>query len=177
MSSLLIIRVFKIYSGTMNPGVLIKKLHSGIHAKGGLVQYNSAVTSISHNENSILLEVEKDGKKEEKEFDKLVIAAGPYSLNLLNDLSKDMSELLDIRRLFLAFFKVNEVQYKSLSEERKKILVESFPVAQLDDVIYYSMIEKFEDGIPIIKVGGHFLRDEITNLDEVWHLDLKNSEI
>ena len=40
------------------------------------------------------------------------------------------------------------------------------------------MIEYYDkDSIPVIKIGGHFQRTAINNLDEVWAKDLSTSEI
>jgi len=40
------------------------------------------------------------------------------------------------------------------------------------------MIERIEeDGIPLIKIGGHFQRSEIKDLDKVWTLPLEPKEI
>lgn len=40
------------------------------------------------------------------------------------------------------------------------------------------MIEKFDsDQRPLLKVGGHFLRTEIKDLDEVWEMQLTEQEI
>jgi glycine/D-amino acid oxidase-like deaminating enzyme len=51
-------------------------------------------------------------------------------------------------------------------------------MADLDDEGFYSMIEGDDkDGIPVIKVGGHFKRSPIANLDEVWKLPLIKAEI
>ena len=43
---------------------------------------------------------------------------------------------------------------------------------------FFSMIEYFdEEGVPIIKVGGHFQRSEIQDLDKVWEEELSEEEI
>jgi hypothetical protein len=40
------------------------------------------------------------------------------------------------------------------------------------------MIENYdENGMPILKIGGHFLRTGIKNLDEVWKKELDKQEI
>jgi hypothetical protein len=40
------IRVYKQYSGTLNPKVLTKKLHQGINKSGNRIIYNQNVTSL-----------------------------------------------------------------------------------------------------------------------------------
>ena len=40
------------------------------------------------------------------------------------------------------------------------------------------MIEKYdEEGSPLLKIGGHFLRTDIKDLDEVWAMQLTEQEI
>jgi hypothetical protein len=40
------------------------------------------------------------------------------------------------------------------------------------------MIENYDDnGMPILKVGGHFLRTTISDLNEVWKMELDEQEI
>ena len=41
----------------------------------------------------------------------------------------------------------------------------------------FAMIEKYEDEVPIIKIGGHYNRSEISDLDEVWKKEVTQSEI
>jgi glycine/D-amino acid oxidase-like deaminating enzyme len=50
-------------------------------------------------------------------------------------------------------------------------------VADLDLDLYYSMIEGYEGQVPVIKVGAHFMRTPISNLDEVWGQPLSPGEI
>jgi glycine/D-amino acid oxidase-like deaminating enzyme len=65
-----------------------------------------------------------------------------------------------------------------LTIEQKKKLKESYPVAYLNSEIFYSMIEKYDEkGNPLLKIGGHFLRTDIKNLDEVWAMELTEQEI
>ena len=51
-------------------------------------------------------------------------------------------------------------------------------MADFNSEIFYSMIENYDEkGMPILKVGGHFLRTDIEDLDEVWHQELDQQEI
>ena len=64
------------------------------------------------------------------------------------------------------------------SVEQKKRINNYYPMADWNADIFYSMIEKYDaDGIPIIKIGGHMLRTDIENLDEVWQKKLTEKEI
>jgi hypothetical protein len=80
--------------------------------------------------------------------------------------------------LFLAFFKVNRDHYENLTKEQKNRFREFYPIAYMNSEIFYSMIEKYDDqGIPIIKVGGHFLRTDINDLNSVWQKEVSMQEI
>jgi len=65
-----------------------------------------------------------------------------------------------------------------MTNEQRDRLNSSFPVAYLNSEIFYSMIEKYdENNRPLLKVGGHFLRTEIEDLDAVWEKELSAEEI
>ena len=53
-----------------------------------------------------------------------------------------------------------------------------YPVADITSEIMFSMIEKTdEDGMPLIKTGGHFIREDIPDMNEVWQKELTADEI
>ena len=55
--------------------------------------------------------------------------------------------------------------------------MEFYPVANFTSELMFSMIEKVDsDGVPIIKIGGHLIREEIQNVDEVWQKELTADE-
>ena len=81
--------------------------------------------------------------------------------------------LISPKRLFLSFLKIDSDKYELLTIEQKNKLKESYPVAYLNSEIFYSMIEKYDEKeSPFLKIGGHFLRTDIKNLDEVWAMEL-----
>ena len=176
----MVIREYKAYSGTLNPKVLISKLHNGIHKKGNNIRYNEKVTALKKVNGLYEIEITniKTGKKEKLISKKVVAAAGPFNGSLVKDISPYFDNLISPKRLFLAFFKINSQTYKNLTEVQKNRLREFYPVAHLDSEIFYSMIEKDDDkGIPILKVGGHFLRTDIDDLNSVWQTPLSTQEI
>jgi glycine/D-amino acid oxidase-like deaminating enzyme len=178
--SIMIIREYKKHSGTLNPQALITKLHQGIKYAGNQVLYNEKVSSLKRvNEHfEIQLTNQKTGVKRTLLSKKVVSAAGPYNGELLKDVAPYVSELITPKRLFLAFFKIKKAVYENWSAEYKKRLQDFYPVADIDSEIFYSMIEGYdEDGSPIIKVGGHYLRTDIEDLDQVWKKELTTEEI
>ena len=52
-----------------------------------------------------------------------------------------------------------------------------YPMIDLGSEHIFSMIEKYEDEIPIIKIGGHYNRSEISDLDQVWKQEVTENEI
>ena len=177
--SMTMIREYKPYSGTLNPRVLISKMQQGTLKKENRIQYHSNVTRLTKKEGYYELEVTDthSGKTTLLRAKKVVSAAGPYTGPLLKDVAPYMDTLIDTKRLFLAFFKPTKAAWEALGPEGQRRLTEFYPVADLDPEIYYSMIEDYDtDGRPIIKVGGHFKRTDIQNLDEVWKLPVTQAE-
>ncbi|GAB5550623.1 MAG: hypothetical protein Sapg2KO_02140 [Saprospiraceae bacterium] len=178
--SLMIIREYKKHSGTLNPTNLISKLHQGVKYSGNRVWYNEKVSSLKKIDDhfEVQLTNQKTGEKKTILSKKVVSAAGPYNGSLMKEVAPYVSELIIPKRLFLAFFKIEKAVYENWSLKDKKRLQDFYPVADIDSEIYYSMIEGYdEDQNPIIKVGGHFLRTDIEDLDKVWQKELTNKEI
>lgn len=176
----LVIREYKEYTGTLNPKVLINKLHQAIRKSGNRVSYHQKVTNLKKEDGIYKIEISdtKTGKTKIVWSKKVVAAAGPYNGTLVKDIAPYFKDLISPKRLFLSFLKIKSEKYDLLTTEQKKRLVSSYPVAYLNSEIFYSMIEKFDnDQSPLLKVGGHFLRTEIKDLDEVWAVQLTEQEI
>jgi glycine/D-amino acid oxidase-like deaminating enzyme len=176
----IVVREFNKYSGTLNPKVLIKKLHLGIRKSGNRVNYNQKVTSLKK-ENGIyeIRIIDTKTGTDKTILSKIVVAAaGPYNGTLVKDVAPYFSDLISPKRLFLSFIKIKSDKYDILTSDQKDRLVSSYPVAYLNSEIFYSMIEKYDDmQRPLLKVGGHFLRTEINDLDKVWQKELTAQEI
>jgi len=179
--SLMVIREYKEFSGTLNPKVLISKLHQGIKYSGSEILYNEKVASLKRKNDHYEIEI-TNTKTEEKRVissKKVVSAAGPYTGTLVKSIAPNFNQLITPKRLFLAFFKLDKNTFESFTTQQKKRLHEYYPIINdFDPDMFYSMIEKYdEDGAPILKIGGHFLRTDVKNLDEVWQKDLTQNEI
>jgi len=175
-----IIREYKKYSGTMNPKALIHKLQKGIQLKGNTIRYNSKVTSLIRKGElyEIKISDSKTGQSKTILTKRIVSAAGPYTGELLEKVAPYFSEIINPQRVFLGYFKIAKDRYAAYTVEQKKKIMDFYPVADFTPDIMFSMIEKIdEDGIPILKIGGHFKRSDITNLDEVWGKKLSEEEI
>ena len=178
--SAMVIREYKQYSGTLNPKILITKLHDGIRKKGNRIRYNEKVTVLKKVNGIYEIEIKnsKTGEIEKLFSNKVVAAAGPFNGRLVKEIAPYFETLITPKRLFLAFLKINSHTYESLTEEQQNRIHEFYPVAYLNSEIFYSMIEKQDDqGMPIIKVGGHFLRTDIEDLNTVWQKELSLQEI
>ncbi|WP_424963400.1 NAD(P)/FAD-dependent oxidoreductase [Ekhidna sp.] len=178
--SLKVIREYRRYSGTMNPRELIRKLHLAISYAGGEVRYNQKVKNLHRTDKGYELTI-SDAKSQSTQkltTSRIVAAAGPYNGKLLQNISPAIDKLITPKRLFLAFLKIKPEVYNQLSEVHKQKLIGAYPVIKLHSELFYSMIEKYDsDGVPILKVGGHFKRTSIHSLDEVWTLPVTDSEI
>ncbi len=178
--SVMIIREYKEYSGTLNPKALISKLHMGMVYAGSTILYNEKVISLKKVNTLYEIQIEntKTGKRRTILSKKMVAAAGPYNGALVEMIAPHFKRLITPKRLFLAFLKIDPAIYNSLSNEQKDRIKQSYPVADINSDIFYSMIENYdENGVPILKVGGHFLRTDIHDLDEVWKQELDMQEI
>jgi len=176
----MVIREFKEYSGTLNPKILIKKLHKAISKAGNSIVYNQKVNSLKKEEGIYKIEITdtKTGTNKTILAKKVVAAAGAYNGTLMKDIAPYFSRLISPKRLFLSFLKIKASKYDMLTSEEKNRLNFSYPVAYLNAEIFYSMIEKYDNNQrPILKVGGHFLRTDIKELDEVWAMELTAQEI
>jgi glycine/D-amino acid oxidase-like deaminating enzyme len=157
-----IIREKKELSGTLNPQILIRKLHRAIELCGGEVRYDETVNQI---------EIDSDGYtincSEKVRSARLIIACGPYTKSIIGDHYPALNKLF-IQRSDLSFFTIKDEVFEALSSSQKAKFRTHFPVAEFDHEIYYSMIEYFDGDKPIIKVGGHFKREDADYPDEVW---------
>ncbi|WP_395339534.1 FAD-dependent oxidoreductase [Ningiella sp. W23] len=178
--SLMIIREYKKYTGTLNPNVLISKLHKAMNYAGSDIWYNEKVISLTRKNALYEIQIEntKTGQVRTILSKKVVVAAGPYNGQVIKSIAPYFNELITPKRLFLSFLKINPSVYNSLSYEQQQRLQESYPVGDFSAEIYYSMIENYDtNGHPVLKVGGHFLRTEIDDLDSVWAKTLTQDEI
>lgn len=178
--SLRIIREYKAYSGTMNPKVLIHKLHQAVKYKGNRVQYNNRVTALTQADSLYRVQVEntQTGEMNTILCRKVVAAAGPYNGQLVQDLAPYFARLITPSRLFLAYLKIKPDVYNGLSDQEKEKLNDAYPVLDHDDELFYSMFENTDEaGVPILKVGGHYLRSAIDSLDQAWKIKVSQEEI
>ncbi|MEP0986673.1 FAD-dependent oxidoreductase [Ekhidna sp.] len=178
--SLQTIREYRKYSGTMNPRALIQKLHRAITYTGNEVRYNQKVKQLKRTDQGYQLTILDTKNQTEKviEAPKIVVAAGPYNGQVLKETAPVIDQLITPSRLFLTFLKIRPAVYNSWSEEQKNKLLDGFPIIKMHDELFYSMIEQLDsDGIPILKVGGHFKRTPIENLNEVWRVLVSEEEL
>lgn len=181
--SVLIQREYNKHSGTVNPKVLIQYLHQAIVKKNNEVRYNQTVTSIKKLPKYYELTV-IDNQSEQSyliKTKKVVSAAGPYTGKLLKDIAPFLDTLITPKRVFLSFLTIKDEAYKRLSDSQKEVIENAYPVINSSlgtrDGSNFSMIENYIDGKPIIKIGGHFQRSAIENLDKVWDKELTTNEI
>lgn len=183
--SVLLVREYNKYSGTVNPQKLIKYLQVGAHHKGVDIRYHTKVTELTAAENGgyrVKVQHTNTGKTQLLKARKVVSAAGPYTGKLLQGINSNIAQLINPQRVFLAYLKIKPNNYHSLSPMQKDQLLAGYPVINSSEGgrmgSFFSMIEYFdEEGVPIIKVGGHFQRSDITDLDKVWEKELSDEEI
>ena len=181
--SVLIQREYNLHSGTINPKALIRYLHMAIKKMGGEVKYNNEVTSLTSRDGIYHLEINDKtaGTDKRIETDRIISAAGPYTGRLLKNVAPYFDSLINPQRVFLAFYKIRKEAYQSLEESDIQKIQMAYPVINSSkgtrDGSFFSMIEYYDDdGIPVIKIGGHFQRSVIEDLDQVWNKSITSNE-
>ncbi len=180
----IIYREFKEHSGTINPTGLIELLHKGIRILSGSVNYQSRVDRLTRDQSGYAISITDLSNNQQRTLStrKMISAAGPYTGELLEEVAPYFNELIKPQRVFLAFLSLNESFYSRLSPDERDRLRDLYPAINSTipgrDTSFFTMLEKpTSEGLPVIKIGGHFQRSPISNLDEVWRLDLTDSEI
>jgi glycine/D-amino acid oxidase-like deaminating enzyme len=179
-----IVREYKDYSGTINPANVIDFLHRGTTLLGGRVAYGQRVTGLARRDDGFVLEISNVSSGDVRTIfaPKVVSAAGPYTGSLLEDVAPAFAELITPKRVFLTFFEVVPEFWNGLTPSEQQGLKDLFPAInstlQSRASGQFSMIERFTPlGTPVIKIGGHFQRSDIDDLDAVWRQSLSEDEI
>ncbi len=184
-ADVLIQKEYNMYSGTINPKRLIQYLHRAIELKNGEVNYLQKVKRLKKNADGIFeIEVHDLNTNQIKTLKSknIISAAGPYTGELLKEVAPYFDTLINPQRVFLAFLKINNTTYKALTNNQKSKILGAYPVINSStgtrDGSFFSMIEYLDDANnPIIKIGGHFQRKDIDNLDSIWKKKLDKKEI
>jgi glycine/D-amino acid oxidase-like deaminating enzyme len=176
----IVIREFKPHSGTLNPKQLIYKLHLGIKELGSEIQYQKRVHSVENRDNIFEIQASdlKTGRNYYLQSKKIVMATGPYTGDLLSELAPYFRELIKPQRVPLIFLKMKPEFYNQLPLSQQNRLSSFYPVIDKTEDVMYSMIEKWGEYImPIFKIGAHYRRSTIDDLDAVWKKPVTNDEI
>ncbi len=174
-----VIREYETYSGAMNPRLVIEKLHLAIKLKGGEVRYNQRISGIVKNGDRYQFDL-KDLKStlgKQVKCENLIIAAGAYTGKLVASLNPEFQKWILPKRVFLSFLTIATSTYNRFTEVQKKQLRDGFPVVDFSSELIFAMIEKEENDQPILKIGAHYLRSKIQNMDEVWTQEVTENEI
>ncbi len=179
-----IVREFKEYSGTIDPSAVISLAHRATTLLGGRIVYGQHVTRLTRTDRGFELDVVdiNTGQTEKLSAGKVVSAAGPYTGQLLQEVAPEFERLITPQRVYLAFFEVKAQFWNGLSPAEQMRLRNLFPginsTVPTRGAGSFSMIERYSDqGTPIIKIGGHFQRSDIQDLDSVWQESLRESEV
>jgi len=181
----LIQKEYNQYSGTINPQKLIQYLHRAIIIKNGKVEYGQRVEKLTKNSHGIFeIEVrdQTTNKARTIQSKNVVSAAGPYSGGLLKDVAPYFDTLINPQRVFLAFLKIKNSTYASLSDLDQFKIFDAYPVINSSTGTragsFFSMIEYMDEANePVFKIGGHFQRSDIENLDSIWKKTLTKEEV
>lgn len=179
-SDQVMVREYREYSGTINPKELIRKLRLGIEQKGGKIKYNTQVSKLTKKDGFFELEIRnlKTQKTKTIRAEKVVVAAGPYTVSVFKDFAPYFNRVITPKRVLISYFKISDKRYQSFSEKEIKSILKAQPVFSQLGKQYFSMIEKMDKkGRPIFKVGGHKIHRNIIDLDQVWNLEVHRREL
>ena len=182
--SAIFLREYKPFSGIINPKALIKKLHLATQLKESEIRYHTKVISLKKKKDRFELVTENTltGRRETIHSRRIAAAAGPYNGELLRNIAPYFHQLISPERVFLGFYRLRPEFFKAMSTSAREKLLRSYPVinstAGTREGANFSMIEKFDThGNPLIKIGGHFQRSLIDDLDGIWKKELSPEEI
>ena len=177
-------REYKAHSGTINPQALIAYLHKAVALLEGDVRYHNRVDELSRDGGgySLLVTNTETGESRRLRADKVVSAAGPYTGRLLANTAPYFDSLINPQRVFLAFFAVDPAIYHAWTEADQQRFSDLYPAINSTNPTregsFFTMLEgQTPQGAPIIKIGGHFQRSDISDLDSVWREELTETEI
>ena len=183
LDSILLQKEYQEHSGTINPKNLISYLHEAVVAKGSEIRYHTQVNQIEKINGKYKLTVidTKTGVEKRILANKVVSAAGPFTGKLLKDVAPYFADLIKPQRVFTAFYKIKKEKYDSFSAKEKQVISDAYPVINSSRGgrmgSFFSMIEKRNsDGSPLIKIGGHFQRSDIQDLNKVWEKPITQKE-
>ena len=181
--SVIVIREYKKHSGTINPESLIPKSLSASMLSGNQVRYQTQVDKLTQEDGRYRIDYTnlKTNKTDYLLADKVISAAGPWTGSLLQHVAPSMDSLLNPQRVFLSYLKIKPAIYHALSLAQKNQIIKGYPLinSSLGTRLgsNFSMIDSYANGIPIIKIGGHFQRSEINDLSTIWQQELSTEEI
>lgn len=176
----IVVREAKPYSGTMNPKALIKKMQTGVRLKGNTIRFNERVNRVEKLDEGYRVELINtiDGSLSVFTPKKLVIAAGPYIGQVCRQIAPYLGDLIVPKQVSLIFLKIDPNRYNQYSKEQRQKIKDFFPILDMGPDHMFAMIENMdEEGNPIIKVGGHYLRKDITDLDNTWKTEPDSNDI
>lgn len=167
-----VVREKRQYSGSLNPTALQDKLRAGIEKKGGRIKYQHQVVGLLKKDDIFELEILdlKTKKVQHLKANKVVVAAGAYTSEILKDFAPYFNQILTPKKIALSFIKIKDTRYQELTEAEKATFQSGFPFFSQLGKQYFAMISSEENGkSPIIKAGGHQQRQNIQNLEKIWN--------
>lgn len=168
----ILVREKRLYSGTLNPTVLIDKLRIGIEKKGGKIKYEHQVVGLVKKE--AIFEVSvlnlKTKKTQKLKAAKVIVASGAYLAETLKDFAPYFNRVITPKKVVQSFLKISDERYAELTDLEKNAIHEGLPYFSQIGKEYFALIEKTGKGdtCPIIKAGGHQRRRNIHDLAKVW---------
>jgi len=141
-------------AGYLRPELIIKKYVEIADKSQANLQFGCPVLAIEPRGSGVALHLMEDGRRSVKEFDSVVLTAGPWMKDMLADLLPELAAKLKLTRQVSAWFE---------SPQRNNFNLESeFPVfaLQTQDDIFYGFPDVTGQGV---KISSHKVGDEFAH--------------
>lgn len=167
------------YTGMINPSILLKYLHKAISLSQSDIVYGQRVGSIEKIDDSYQIQTYAESRGEMLGYKakKLIIAAGPYTNEVVKHFDKNIDLGITPKRVFSTFFSIKEPVYQRLESKDKEKMKTAFPIYYQYDRMFYAMYDDYQGASPIIKTGGHAMHNTIKDLDTCWTIKPTEAEI
>lgn len=168
-----VIREYANYSGMINPKVLLSKLHEAIKQCNNSILFEHKIINIFQKDTFYEIEALDLNTQKIKLFftKKLVVAAGPYTGEVMIKVAPHFKGIITPKRVFIAFIRIKAAVYEAFTDREKENICLSLPTFYQYDDMFYALIDRTDDdGFPIFKTGGHAIYNTIENIDDCWEI-------
>ncbi len=108
-----LVREYRVYSRTINPMELIRKLRLGIKRKGDTIKYHFKVINLIKKNHFFEVEIlhTQTNKRQKIRVRKVIVAEGGYTVTVLKDFAPYFNRVITPKRVLLSYFKISDKKH------------------------------------------------------------------